>query len=64
MNRENGNKKKNDPGWAIRELVPKAVHTDRDEHLDYLYKTDINARLCQPSFSDRGEWGRPRYSSG
>ncbi len=43
MNRENGNKKKDDPGWAIRELVPKAVYTDRDEHLDYLYKAAINA---------------------
>lgn len=34
MNRENGNKQKNDPGWAIRELVPKVVYTNRDEHID------------------------------
>jgi len=45
MNRGNSDiyKKETDPGWAIRELVPKAVYTDREEHLDYLYKAAIKA---------------------
>ena len=30
-------------GWAIRPLVPKEVYTDREEHLEYLYKAAINA---------------------
>lgn len=45
MNKGNSDiyKKKADPGWAIRELVPKAVYTDREEHLKYLYKAAIKA---------------------
>jgi len=29
--------------WAIRPLVPNAVYTDREEHLEYLYKAAISA---------------------
>jgi hypothetical protein len=32
------------PGrWAIRPLVPEAVYTDRQEHLDYLHKVALDA---------------------
>ncbi len=34
-------------GWAIRELVPKAVYTDREENLKYLYKAAICHRICR-----------------
>jgi len=46
MNKESSNSnsgKKADSKWAIRPLVPKAVYTDREEHLNYLYKAAINA---------------------
>ena len=29
--------------WAIRPLVPEAVYTDREEHLEYLHKAALNA---------------------
>ena len=34
---------KEESRWAIRPLVPKAVYTDREEHLEYLYKAAIDA---------------------
>ena len=34
---------KEESRWAIRSLVPKAVYTDREEHLEYLYKAAIDA---------------------
>ncbi|MBW2741595.1 MAG: hypothetical protein JRE64_22755 [Deltaproteobacteria bacterium] len=35
--------KKADTRWAIRPLVPREVYTDREEHLEYLYKTALDA---------------------
>jgi hypothetical protein len=31
--------KRTDFRWAIRPLVPREVYTDREEHLEYLYKS-------------------------
>jgi len=32
-----------DSQWAIRPLVPREVYTDREEHLEYLYKAALDA---------------------
>ena len=31
------------PKYAIRPIVPEAVYTNRQEHLNYLYQTALNA---------------------
>ena len=32
-----------DSRWAIRPLVSREVYTDREEHLEYLYKAALDA---------------------
>jgi hypothetical protein len=31
------------PKYAIRPIVPEAVYTNRNEHLNYLYQAALNA---------------------
>ena len=35
--------KRADSRWAIRPLVPREVYTNRQEHIDYLYNTALDA---------------------